>query len=138
MPRKRGCLPFIQSQCHHRPLSFYPPAWAGRPLFISLVYMNFQPPGCTAPMSPLAWWALTPPSHPYSDVQSGCFLLHLQTLADLFLLGSGVPCAARTFLSLNALSVYEPAADRPAVLFFCGKGTKKKSHTSDYQRKNFS
>ena len=84
----------------------------------SPVYMNFQPPGCTAPMSPLAWWALTPPSHPYSDVQSGYFLLHLQTLANLFLLGSGVPFAARTFLSLRYVSgTYEPAADRPAVLF---------------------
>lgn len=29
------------------------------------VYMNFQLPGCTAPMSPPAWWALAPPSHPY-------------------------------------------------------------------------
>ena len=38
-----------------------------------------------------------------SDVSTfqtgGCFLLHLQTLADLFPLGSGMPCVARTFLS---------------------------------------
>ena len=31
----------------------------------SLVYMNFQPPMCTARMSPHDRWALTPPSHPY-------------------------------------------------------------------------
>lgn len=31
----------------------------------SLVYANFPPPVCTARMSPYAWWALTPPSHPY-------------------------------------------------------------------------
>ena len=31
----------------------------------SPVYMNFQPPMCTARMSPHDWWALTPPSHPY-------------------------------------------------------------------------
>lgn len=30
----------------------------------------------------------------------GYFLLHLLTLADHFLLGSGMPCVARTFLSL--------------------------------------
>ena len=32
----------------------------------SLVYMNFQLPMCTARVSPHGWWALTPPSHPYS------------------------------------------------------------------------
>ena len=31
----------------------------------SPVYMNFQPPMCTARMSPHDRWALTPPSHPY-------------------------------------------------------------------------
>jgi len=29
------------------------------------VYMTLQLPRRTAPVSPLAWWALTPPSHPY-------------------------------------------------------------------------
>lgn len=29
---RQGCLPFIQDLCHHRPQSFYPPAWAGYPL----------------------------------------------------------------------------------------------------------
>ena len=72
----------------------------------SPVYMNFQPPMCTARMSPHDWWALTPPSHPYlwschleyKTRQGGCFLLHDLTLTDYFPLRSGAPCAARTFL----------------------------------------
>ena len=36
--------------------------------------------------------------------RGGSFLLHRQTLADLFLLGSGMPCAARTFLSPSGLA----------------------------------
>ena len=64
--RRRGkCLSFIYYRCHHRSLSFYPPARASSPLFCSLVYMNFQLPACTASVSPLIWWALAPPSHPY-------------------------------------------------------------------------
>ena len=75
--RKKGSLPISRvlcaayaTACHlsttavtSRPLSFYPPARTGRPQ--APVYMNFQHPGCTARMSPCAWWALTPPSHPY-------------------------------------------------------------------------
>ena len=34
------------------------------------------------------------------DCGGGCFLLHVQALADFYPLGSGVPCVARTFLSL--------------------------------------
>ncbi len=65
----------------------------------SPVYANFQPPVCTARMSPCAWWALTPPSHPYPGRgRGGSFLLHVLTLAGYYLLGSGVPCVARTFL----------------------------------------
>jgi len=37
---------------------------------------------------------------PMATPSGGSFLLHLLTLADLFLLGSGMPCVARTFLSL--------------------------------------
>ena len=36
--------------------------------------------------------------------RGGSFLLHRQTLADLFLLGSGMPYAARTFLSPSGLA----------------------------------
>ena len=37
----------------------------GRAALVTPVYMDFQPSGCTARMSPCGWWALTPPSHPY-------------------------------------------------------------------------
>jgi len=32
---------------------------------LSMVYMNLQPPAETARRSPVGWWSLTPPSHPY-------------------------------------------------------------------------
>ena len=50
----------------------------------------------------------------------GSFLLHLLTLADLFPLGSGMPCVARTFLS-SAPSPKRPpgaAASRFTVFSF--------------------
>lgn len=52
-------------------------------------------------MSPCAWWALTPPSHPYPTVivtAGGYFLLHWFTLTDDFLLRSRMLYVARTFL----------------------------------------
>ena len=45
------------------PRAFHPPAQAGSPL--TPVYLNLQLPRHTAPVSPQAWWALAPPSHPY-------------------------------------------------------------------------
>ena len=45
-----------------KPRAFHPPAQAGSPL--TPVYLNLQLPRHTAPVSPQAWWALTPPSHP--------------------------------------------------------------------------
>ena len=39
---------------------------------------------------------------PLPHGRGGLSLLHLLTLADLFLLGSGMPCVARTFLSFSA------------------------------------
>ena len=44
----------------------------------------------------------------------GCFLLHVQALADFYLLGSGVPCVARTFLSPPPEGI-QPAASRPTA-----------------------
>jgi len=46
-----------------QPRAFYPPAQASSPL--TPVYMNLQLPRRTALVSPQAWWALAPPSHPY-------------------------------------------------------------------------
>ena len=48
---------------------------------------------------------------PLPHGRGGLSLLHLLTLADLFLLGSGMPCVARTFLSFSA------AASRFTVCF---------------------
>ena len=49
---------------------------------------------------------------PLPHGRGGLSLLHLLTLADLFLLGSGMPCVARTFLSFSA------AASRFTVCFW--------------------
>ncbi len=44
----------------------------------------------------------------------GCFLLHVQALANFYPLGSGVPCVARTFLSPPPEGI-RPAASRPTA-----------------------
>ena len=41
----RGCLPFIQHLCRHRHLSFYPPAWTGRPLVVFAGLHELSAPG---------------------------------------------------------------------------------------------
>ena len=74
----------------------------------TVVYMNLQPPDDTARLSPTDWWSLTPPSHPYSLTYSKEFEQYrwaviffcrhlLSPIASIF--RSGVPYAARTFLS---------------------------------------
>ena len=94
--------------CHHIVKAFYPPAWASNPQ--TPVYMNLQPPRHTARTSLHGRWALTPPSHPYL-LRGGYFLLRYSAFTDSFLLGSGVLCAARTFL----LCLMATATDRLAV-----------------------
>ncbi len=92
------------------------PSDMGRATLLTSVYMTLQLPRRTALVSPQAWWALTPPSHPYPDIlaeRGGCFLLRYSTLADSFLLGSGMLCVARTFL----VRTEAQATDRPAA--FC-------------------
>ena len=94
-----GCLSFIYAMCHHIAKAFYPPARASNPQ--TPVYMNLQPPRHTARTSLHGRWALTPPSHPYPSHlkrRGGYFLLRYSAFTDSFLLGSGVLCAARTFL----------------------------------------
>ena len=104
-----GCLSFIYTMCHHKAKAFYPPARTSNPQ--APVYMNLQPPRHTARTSLHGRWALTPPSHPY-PVRGGYFLLRYSAFASSFLLGSGVLCAARTFL----LCLTATATDRSAVL----------------------
>ena len=86
----------------------------GRTTLLTMVYMNLQPPEGTARRSPGGWWSLTPPSHPYSKrygaVVLFCLIL-LSPTASIF--GSGVSCAARTFLSYTNICV--PATSRSSV-----------------------
>ena len=49
-------------------------------------------------------------------IGGGYFLLHVLALADFYLLGSGVPCVARTFLSLFSEGD-RPAASRPTAFW---------------------
>ena len=56
-------------------------------------------------------------------IGGGYFLLHVLALADFYLLGSGVPCVARTFLSLFSEGD-RPAASRPTA-FLAAKLRKK-------------
>ena len=111
-----GCLSFIYAWCHHNAKAFYPPARASDPQ--APVYMNLQPPRHTARTSLHGRWALTPPSHPYPR-RGGYFLLRYSAFTSSFLLGSGVLCAARTFL----LCLWGNG-DRPADCVSVCKNTK--------------
>ena len=51
--------------------------------YMTMVYMNLQPPVGTALRSPAGWWSLTPPSHPYS-LLSGHSLLPAPTVTNSF------------------------------------------------------
>lgn len=46
-------LSFIHAVCHHTALAFYPLARTSSPQ--APVYMNLQPPACTADVSPHLW-----------------------------------------------------------------------------------
>ena len=103
-----GWLSFIYAVCHHNAKAFYPPARTSDPQ--APVYMNLQPPRHPARTSLHGRWALTPPSHPYPR-RGGYFLLRYSAFTSSFLLGSGVLCAARTFL----LCLATTATDRLTV-----------------------
>ncbi len=60
----------------------------------------------------------------------GSFLLHLQTLADFYLLGSGVPCVARTFLSSHLRK--GGASGKPFRCFRTAKVDKKREKRTFY------
>ena len=68
---------------------------AGNP-DMSMVYMNLQPPAGTARRSPVGWWSLTPPSHPYPCGRS--FSSSLTSCRQLLLL-SEVECPVLPGLS---------------------------------------
>ena len=105
--------PYVTTRLKHSTLHRSYGAF-GRTTLITMVYMNLQPPEGTARRSPGGWWSLTPPSHPYSNrygaVVLFCLIL-LSPTASIF--GSGVSCAARTFLSYTNICV--PATSRSSV-----------------------
>ena len=91
-------LSFIYSASHPTALAFYPPSFTrtGNPQ--TMVYANLQPPDGTAQRSPVDWWSLTPPSHPCLR-EAVIFFFHIQPSPTASTFRSGVPYAARTFLS---------------------------------------
>ena len=100
MARFGPCLPFIYEQRHRCSLSFYPPAWTGRPLFVFAGLHELSTPGVHSIDITADLVGSYPTFSPLPHIkQGGSFLLHQLTLADLFPLGSGMPCVARTFLS---------------------------------------
>ena len=126
------CLSFIYSIRHRMALANYPPARAGYPP--TPVYMFLQLPRQTARISPHAWWALAPPSHPYLSMKKGgYFLLHYSTLTDCLPLTSGMPYVARTFLFHLPREV--PATNRPTA--FSVQRYEKVCNTSSYSCENF-
>ena len=138
-PPKERRLSFIYSACYQTARAFYPPSHPEGTRTDSppsMVYANLQPPEGTAWRSPVSWWSLTPPSHPYfSHHINGShpynflwprskweavilFSLHLLSLtAGIFT--SGASYAARTFLSCT-----RHQRQTAALLSNC-KGTKK-------------
>lgn len=124
-------LSFIRAPCHHDALSFYPLTCHRYNIHYNrtrtsspqtLVYMNFQLLMCTAHMLPCAWWALTPPSHPYRSTGASRPWAHhaaavvffcslpLSPAASIF--RSRALFAARTFLSPPPLSLHQHLTSR--------------------------
>ena len=94
---KSGVCHLSRTQCASSVLPSIGVSRTGRPQ--TMVYANLQPPAGTARRSPVVWWSLTPPSHPYPSWRQAVvfFCLHPPSpMASIF--GSGVPFAARTFL----------------------------------------
>ncbi len=75
----------------------------------TMVYANLQHPVCTAQRSPVGWWSLTPPSHPYRTIGAAVVLFYVHLLsptASIF--RSELSCAARTFLLTSICQATEP------------------------------
>ncbi len=79
--------------------------------------MNLQLPADTARRSPVCWWSLTPPSHPYPTNNEAVILFCrrlLSPIASIF--GSGMPYAARTFLSCRTTPATSRNTDAAKVV----------------------
>ena len=121
-------MPFIYEQRHRCPLSFYPPAWTGRPLFVFAGLHELSTPGVHSIDITADLVGSYPTFSPLPHIkQGGSFLLHQLTLADLFPLGSGMPCVARTFLSSSPPSCKDRQKQRQAgsLRCFCGQRYKE-------------
>jgi len=116
-PTGVGCLSFISSVCRHTALAVYPPTWSEQ-----LSLRRFTWPYNSQDARPLCrhkaggllprLLTLTAGTQRRSG---GSFLLRYSTLADSFLLGSGMLCVARTFLP------HRNASDRPADCLVAAK-----------------
>ena len=108
-------LSFIYDCGHPQPLATYPPTLDEQPLIVGIHGLATRKAYCQRTLLPLRW-ALTPPFHPYQELNGGVmrnlnlayethltpggyFLLRYYTLADIEPLTRTVLCVARTFLS---------------------------------------
>jgi hypothetical protein len=99
-----GFPSFILSRHHWRDHTTYPPALDEQSF--APVYMVFQPIRCTASGVATGTGELLPHLFtlpPYIAAGRGYFLLHCQTLAGFFPLGSMVLSVVRTFLPILCL-----------------------------------
>ncbi len=85
---------------HERPTR---KSWTGRP-YSRLLGRRFPMWSCSRRGFPStrhccrAWWALTPPFHPYPCMGRSSFLWHCPWGRPLSRFGTALPCGARTFL----------------------------------------
>lgn len=88
--------------------------------------MNLRPPDDTARRSPVCWWSLTPPSHPYprlnrpkpTSIEGGYFLLSTPTVTNSFYFRKWSALCRPDF----PLASYD-ASGRTGTLLSCCKDT---------------
>ena len=121
-PYKPGSVPCRHGVCHLSSPRVTP--WlkrstlhritrAGNPQ--TMVYMNLQPPVGTAQRSPVGWWSLTPPSHPY-PLRGGCFLLPAPTVTNSFYFRKWSALCCPDFPLARP---FRSASDKPLQCVFC-------------------
>ena len=102
--------------------AFYPPSFTrtGNPQ--TMVYMNLQPPVGTARRSPVGWWSLTPPSHPYPHrSEGGHSLLPSPTVTNSFYFRKWSALCCPDFPLAIPLMLRRCASDRPWQCFLGAK-----------------
>ncbi len=111
---KVRCLSFIQTLCRHKaqcykPPAFYPPAWAGYPYSAGL--HELAAPKMHSRVCHHTAGGLLPHLLTLTPCGAVVFFCITQPSRIPSILGSGMPCAARTFLSGLATA----ATDRPTA-----------------------